>query len=92
MNLIVDVGNSAIKLAIFEQKKLLFDISTEHENFLLITRELFDRYPKIQHAIVSSVHAMTEKVVKVLSLFCKVHQLTSLTKTPLLISIKHQNP
>lgn len=82
MNLVVDVGNTRIKLAIFENNKILTDISVRQDLFLQKVKKLFGIYPNISQAIVSSVGVGIEKEAKVLSLFCKVHELTNESKVP----------
>lgn len=82
MNLVVDVGNTLIKLAVFENGKLLIDQPVQSNSFLGKVKELFEIYPKINRAIVSSVGDMAQKEVKVLSLFCAVHELSHASKMP----------
>ena len=82
MNLIVDVGNTLVKYAVFDKGKLLVDQNTERERFVSTIKELFEVYPKIDHAILSSVGDLDKKQFEVLSLFCKVHLLSSNSKLP----------
>ena len=82
MNLIVDIGNTRIKYAVFDRKRLLIDQSAEPEQFLLKSRELFEIYPQITDAMISSVGHLDKKHYEVLSLFCKVHVLSHTSKVP----------
>ena len=82
MNLIVDIGNTLVKYAVFEQEKLLITESSPCGVFLSKVKALFGAYPKIAHAILSSVKALENKEFEILSLFCKVHLLSPATKVP----------
>ena len=82
MNLIVDAGNTSIKLAVFDKEKLLYTVSTARESFLEKTKKVFNLYPSIHWAIVSSVGFLDEKDVLALSVFCKVHVLHHDSKIP----------
>lgn len=82
MNLIVDIGNTLVKYAVFDKGKLLIDQSSESGLFVSKVKELFEVYPKIDHAILSAVGDLQKKQFEILSLFCKVHVLTSDSKVP----------
>jgi len=82
MNLIVDAGNTAIKLAVFDKENLLFDKSFAQEFFLEQVKKVFDLYPSIGWAIVSTVGFLDDKDVVALSIFCKVHVLNHDSKIP----------
>ncbi len=82
MNLVVDVGNTSIKLAVFDNGRMVIDQITDAASFLRKIKELFGIYPRINNAIVSSVGKLTHKEIKVLSLFCKVHRLGPDSKIP----------
>ncbi|TMM59470.1 type III pantothenate kinase [Maribacter algarum] len=82
MNLIVDVGNTAIKLAVFDKENLLFDTSTESEKFIEKVRDVFNFYPDITWAIVSAVGSLGQKEIAALSIFCQVHILSHTSKIP----------
>ncbi len=82
MNLIVDVGNSRAKFAVFEKNALLFDSTIATEKVAVHIKDLFNRFPKIKNAIVSSVGNLNEKDFAVLSIFCEVHVLSHNSKVP----------
>ena len=82
MNLIVDVGNTFMKLAVFQRQKLMFENRIEEKNFLKEITKIFKKYPDISHAIVSSVSKCPEEDIKALSVFCKVHLLTNNSIVP----------
>ena len=81
MNLVVDIGNTRIKFAIFDNQKLVIDEKIESGIFLSKVKELFEAFPKIDNAIISSVKKL-DKESDILSLFCKVHVLSHTSKTP----------
>ncbi|MFT6369407.1 MAG: type III pantothenate kinase [Maribacter sp.] len=82
MNLVVDIGNTCIKFAVFKKKELLFDEYFEPSFFLEKVKLVFEAYPEIRNAIIASVGKSDKKAFEVLSLFCKVHILTSKSKVP----------
>ncbi len=55
MNLIVDVGNTFVKFAVFSRGKLKERIVGEVIDFNVMSKDVLDAYPKINKAIVSSV-------------------------------------
>lgn len=82
MNLVVDVGNTLVKYAVFENGRMLHDQNSESGLFLSQIKELFEQYPRIGNALISSVGKMDKKERDVLALFCKVHVLTNASKVP----------
>ncbi|MGW9684105.1 type III pantothenate kinase [Flagellimonas sp. 2504JD1-5] len=82
MNLVIDIGNTLTKYAVFENGSLLLDESSGPSMFLSMVKELFERYPKIGHALISSVGPLEHKERDIVSLFCKVHVLSSESKIP----------
>lgn len=82
MNLIVDSGNTLVKLAVFEKGALVFDVGIAVKSFVKNIKEIFEKYPKIEYAIVSSVGHLEQKDIAVLSVFCEVHVLSANSKTP----------
>ncbi|WP_394974798.1 type III pantothenate kinase [uncultured Croceitalea sp.] len=81
MNLVVDIGNTRVKFAVFENQKLVIDEKAESRIFLSKVKELFETFPKINDAIISSVKKL-DKEADILALFCKVHVLSHKSKTP----------
>lgn len=55
MNLIVDIGNTQTKLAVFEGGKMLFRVQVESENIFKKIKEIQKKFKNISKAIVSSV-------------------------------------
>ncbi len=82
MNLVIDIGNTLIKYAVFENSTMLFDQSSKSGLFLSKVKELFERFPKINHALISSVGTLEHKEHDIVSLFCKVYVLSHESKVP----------
>jgi type III pantothenate kinase len=82
MNLIIDVGNTFVKLAVFENGDLLFNETAEVENLLERAKGIFHEFPQIDWAIVSSVVHLDKSDIDALAGFCKVHILNHQSKTP----------
>ena len=82
MNLIIDAGNTSVKLAVFDNENVLFDISIASELFVEKVKDIFNFYPDISWAIVSSVGNLNQKDIVALSIFCQVHVLSHTSKIP----------
>jgi type III pantothenate kinase len=82
MNLIIDAGNSLIKISVFREKAEIYHAQFLKSEFLMRVKQIFDAYPAIKNAIISSVGTLEKKDMDIVSLFCNVHQLTNKTKTP----------
>lgn len=61
MNLAIDVGNTLVKMAVFQGDSLLKKKTGLRQNFLQNLEELFQAYPKIDQTILSSVAKTPEK-------------------------------
>jgi type III pantothenate kinase len=82
MNLIVDSGNTYVKLAVFHENNMLAFKKLRLNDFGEEVKNIFDKYPLINHAIVSSVGFLNSKQRDMLAVFCNVHLLTHKSKTP----------
>ncbi len=82
MNLVVDIGNTYIKFAVFKKNDLLFDDYFEASFFLERVKGVFKAYPEISQAIIAAVGELDKQDLDVLSLFCEVHVLTWTSKVP----------
>ncbi|SHI60698.1 type III pantothenate kinase [Mesonia phycicola] len=90
MNLIVDIGNTLVKVAVFQNDKLIEVDSMEQNLFEKKINYFFKTYPKISHSILSSVqeHPLTwEKILQQKTCFIK---LTS--ATPVFFSNRYLTP
>lgn len=82
MNLVIDIGNSLTKYAVFENRRLLHLETSDSNLFLSKIKDVFENYPKIEYALISSVGKLENKEKEVLALFCKVHVLSHTSKVP----------
>jgi len=82
MNLIVDVGNTLTKLAVFDRGTLVFQQNGDPGRMALQVKEICDRHPDISHAIISNVGKLDKTVMAVLNIFSTVHELSPTSKKP----------
>jgi len=82
MNLIVDAGNTFIKVAVFQGNVLLHDDKFKESDFLNNITKLFKKYPGITYALVSSVSKFPMEDIRALCVFCKVHILSQASVIP----------
>lgn len=82
MNLVVDKGNTQIKYGIFNKNKLIDFRTSPADEFLKSIKSVFEAYPSIARAMLSSVGGLDNYEYKTLTLFCKTHLLSSDTKVP----------
>ncbi len=82
MNLIVDAGNTSVKLAVFKRSSLLAFKQLPNEDFCHGVKQLFDEYPSINRAIVSAVSHLDKRGLDVLHIFCPVHILDQNSRVP----------
>lgn len=76
MNLIVDVGNSFIKLAVFAHGELETKVISDKKDFLNDLKNLVKTYPDLQYGIVSSVGGISEAQLDVLQVYVEVLELS----------------
>ncbi|MAN60095.1 MAG: pantothenate kinase [Flavobacteriaceae bacterium] len=82
MNLVVDVGNTLVKMAVFDGTNLQYKKISIKKEFLAQLATIFENYPGIDRAIVASVSQLTEHQAAKLRQFCAVLELTSATPVP----------
>lgn len=82
MNLIIDAGNTALKLAVFDKENIVFDENVPSGFLAEKINSIFQLYPKISWAIVSSVSDIDDKLIEMLTTLCKVHVLSHKSKIP----------
>ncbi len=64
MNLIIDIGNSQIKTAVFEANTLVFKEIFPHENWEMNLKNKLESFPKINQMVVSNVGNIENKDFK----------------------------
>jgi len=82
MNLIIDVGNTLVKLAVFDNDVLTYKKSFEKSDFLPVFHKVSVAYPKIDTAIVSSVGNFSEGELLEIKYIYKVVVLSYNTSIP----------
>ena len=82
MNLVIDAGNTHIKFAIFRRDVLLHVETSPEAGFADHIKSVFEQYPNIERAIISSVSNLQDYAVDVVSVFCEVYVLTPKCKLP----------
>lgn len=82
MNLIIDAGNTKVKLAVFDRENIVFNQIVASDFLIEKVKGIFELYSKISWAIVSSVSNTGKKEVEVLNTLCKVHVLNHKSKIP----------
>lgn len=82
MNLIIDAGNTSVKLAIFKQDQLIAQMQTPSANFSDAVSDLFERHPDIDNAIVASVSFLEEQQLNSIRDKCELLQVSHTLKTP----------
>jgi len=82
MNLIIDVGNSFVKLAVFKNSALINRVDVELDALLIEVVLLKKKYTLIEKAIISSVGSLKKKDIKTISEYFDVMVLNSDSKLP----------
>lgn len=82
MNLIIDAGNTRIKLAVFKKKEIIKIETVNQGSFVEAIKKIFREFPTLKAAIVSSVGLLSREQMNVVAVFCKVHELSHTSKFP----------
>jgi len=82
MNLIIDVGNTFVKLAVFESDALVFKTAVELGDVVDEVKNLKHDFPKLKNAIISSVGALKTSQISAIHKQIDVLQLNHTTKVP----------
>ncbi|PKD19715.1 type III pantothenate kinase [Salegentibacter salinarum] len=82
MNLIIDVGNSAVKSAVFQDAKLLRSYVFSFEKFSEKFQQIKKEHPKITFSMLSSVIKDTSEIEKMLKKETELFVLGENTKLP----------
>ncbi|GGD16127.1 type III pantothenate kinase [Hyunsoonleella pacifica] len=82
MNLIIDVGNTFVKLAGFEKDRLIFREVTKLSAVVGGISKLKEKYPTLQQGIVSSVGRLKKNQINTISKGFNLLELTHNTKVP----------
>ena len=82
MNLIIDVGNSFVKLAVFQEDKLLVKYQVKNKDVLKTLRVLRKDYKAIRQAIISSVGSLRKADAAYAQKYFKTIVLSAKTQIP----------
>ena len=82
MNLVIDAGNTAVKLAVFDQNQLISQEVCAYEQVLLEIEKLFNSYPIISHVLLSVVGPWTFSSEQWLPKSCTLVELDAKTSLP----------
>jgi len=82
MNLIIDVGNSFIKLAAFDNETIVLKKSCLKSEFLFEVERVLKQFPLIENTIISAVGKLSEKELFALNKKTIVFELTHKAKIP----------
>ncbi len=82
MLLVIDLGNTKIKIAVFEQDKIVFKQSQQLEFVEENLEKIFIKYSKINKTIVSSVTNLPENIIFLIKKHSKLFQINQETNFP----------
>ena len=82
MNLIIDVGNTLAKLAVFKNLEIVHKKEVEVNNLLEAVKDIQEKYKLINRAIISSVGKLDESVVEYINIQFHLLLLNAQTKLP----------
>jgi len=81
MNLIIDIGNTRAKLAVFKKDSIVLKKKSKHKNILKKIKNIFSEF-SIFNTIISSVHQKDEKLIEFIKENSNLIVLTHKTKVP----------
>ncbi|WP_405384354.1 type III pantothenate kinase [Maribacter sp. LLG6340-A2] len=82
MNLIIDSGNTSVKLAIFNKGEVVHIETVAQKDFVQGVKKLFQEFPTVEAAIISNVGSLSKEKIKVVAVFCELHELSHTSKVP----------
>ncbi len=82
MNLVIDVGNTLVKLGVFESGELIFRKTCDKDDFLKTLLSISETYPSIKNSLVSSVGKLSAEQAERLEGRYSIITLDHSTKVP----------
>ena len=73
MNLIIDVGNSWVKMAVYNGSHILHHKSMQQEDLKGEVQKVIRAYPKITHIILAAVNPVTNEIIDILKMNSETH-------------------
>src|SRR5690606_7472345 len=74
--------NTSVKFAVFDGGHLIFQERHDLLDFCKHIKKVFGDFPKVTHAIVANVGGLGSRDIAIITVFCKVHQLSYRSKVP----------
>ena len=82
MNLIIDIGNTSTKLAVFQRDKVLKTKTIARNNLVLEVENLVKKFSEIKQGFISCVGFLPSKELKILEKSLSINFLNSASKLP----------
>ncbi|MBT8234975.1 MAG: type III pantothenate kinase [Bacteroidia bacterium] len=82
MNLIIDVGNSWVKMAVYNGSQILHHKSMQQEDLKGEVQKVIRAYPKISHSILAAVTPVANEIIDILKKNSETHVLHSASRFP----------
>jgi len=82
MNLIIDVGNSWVKMAVYNGSQILHHKSMQQEDLKREVQKVIRAYPKISHSILAAVTPVANEIIDILKKNSEAHILHSASRFP----------
>ncbi|APQ16897.1 type III pantothenate kinase [Maribacter hydrothermalis] len=82
MNLIIDAGNTKVKLAIFKKAEIIHLETVATYDFVEAVKKTFKDFPQIKSAIISSVGSLSKEQINIMAVFCDFYELSNASKVP----------
>jgi type III pantothenate kinase len=91
MNLVIDAGNTLVKVAVFKGNTIVKEDSFKKEKGLKKIKEILETHTKINNCIISTVTELEDNVVKIISKSSKISWLTKATQLPFINKYKSKD-
>jgi type III pantothenate kinase len=82
MNLIIDVGNSWVKMAVYNDRQILHHKSMLQEDLKREVQKVMRAYPKITHSMLAAVTPVANEVIDLLKKNSETHVLHGASRLP----------
>jgi len=85
MNLIIDIGNTRVKLAVYEENSCLEKFTLQKKDFFKSIKKILKEYPKVKNGIISSVDFFSKEEERELKKLLKL----TIVSTAMLLPFKN---
>lgn len=82
MNLIIDAGNTLVKIAVFKGNETVSFREIPVKDFTENVKSVFSEFTNIRNAIISTVGTLEQEEIDMVSVFCRVHLLSHKSNAP----------